>query len=470
MLNMMTETTECRDRKDTMRLGKIITNIFNNEIKILTNIQSKQNSVEDRIKRDLSDKVVSRMRRIDKIDHEIIQERERNKLRFAAVDEARKKQDEKFDYILKYLERQTQDNAQKNTLLQNRLDKIKSLIVDSVSLDNKQNEKFDHLLGYIERISYLLVNRGGDVLKDIPQLTSMAEYLTYDQSDNISTIDTMRIVDTISEYKKKFDKVDYRIKNIPNLVRTMHDYQHLIDKNEPFNIWGFKVYYADPKAAWVQIHELIIREEYYFSDDREAPHTIIDCGCNIGLSILYFKAMYPNSRIIAFEPNQKCYEIAVKNISENNLKDVQIINSALGASNETTTFFVPENDNMAGSLFPKDGVKVGFLEQEVKVEKLSAHINKELDLLKLDIEGAEYEVMNEIRDCLKYVKSIIIEAHVRDAKDNMSLTGLLNVLNQNSYRFQIGKSAWHEYHSSERPLTYARDGYSLGIYALLSDD
>ncbi|PVB60200.1 hypothetical protein, partial [Labrenzia sp. 011] len=62
-----------------MIIRKIINNYFGAYNNKLDDIIKKQIELEDRIKRDLSDKVVSRLRRIDKIDKEVVSERDRNK-------------------------------------------------------------------------------------------------------------------------------------------------------------------------------------------------------------------------------------------------------------------------------------------------------------------------------------------------------------------------------------------------------
>ena len=58
--------------------------------------------------------------------------------------------------------------------------------------------------------------------------------------------------------------------------------------------------------------EIIEKEIYKFSTDNPAPY-IIDGGANIGLSVLYFKRSYPNSRILAFEPDPDIFTVLEKN-------------------------------------------------------------------------------------------------------------------------------------------------------------
>jgi hypothetical protein len=74
-------------------------------------------------------------------------------------------------------------------------------------------------------------------------------------------------------------------------------------KNKTANIVGFDVRFLDYEALSYLYNEIFIDNSYYFAAENETPY-IIDCGSNIGMSILYFKTLYPNSRILAFEPGE----------------------------------------------------------------------------------------------------------------------------------------------------------------------
>ena len=58
----------------------------------------------------------------------------------------------------------------------------------------------------------------------------------------------------------------------------------------------------DGPNAYVGLKDIFVRRIYHFESHRSDP-LIIDCGSNIGLSILYFVSTYPSSRVIAFEPD-----------------------------------------------------------------------------------------------------------------------------------------------------------------------
>src|SRR5436190_6322828 len=68
------------------------------------------------------------------------------------------------------------------------------------------------------------------------------------------------------------------------------------------NFFGYKVKGYDYSALSFLFNEVFISNDYYFKSSPRQP-VIIDCGANIGMSVLYFKKLYPQSKIIAFEAN-----------------------------------------------------------------------------------------------------------------------------------------------------------------------
>lgn len=63
---------------------------------------------------------------------------------------------------------------------------------------------------------------------------------------------------------------------------------------------GFKFEIADNLSFLFQYKEIFVDEYYKFKSDNESP-VIYDCGSNVGTSCAYFKMIYPNSKIKAFE-------------------------------------------------------------------------------------------------------------------------------------------------------------------------
>ncbi len=166
----------------------------------------------------------------------------------------------------------------------------------------------------------------------------------------------------------------------------------------------------------------IFNQEIYKLDLKIDSPVIFDLGSHIGLSILYFKMNYPNAKIVGFEPNPNIFPLLEENICCNNLQDVDLHNIALGNTDEIRDFHI---DNQYDA-FSTSGFKPNAwngtqstISISVKTEKLSRYINNHIDLLKMDIEGAEKEVLMELEkeDKLKYIKNIVIECHNSNVSD-----------------------------------------------------
>jgi FkbM family methyltransferase len=67
---------------------------------------------------------------------------------------------------------------------------------------------------------------------------------------------------------------------------------------------------------------------------------ILDCGANIGMATLFFKWLYPNARIDAFEPDPKTFQLLENNVKQNHLTNVATHNCALWDIDGKIDFFV----------------------------------------------------------------------------------------------------------------------------------
>lgn len=169
--------------------------------------------------------------------------------------------------------------------------------------------------------------------------------------------------------------------------------------------------------------ELFGMNVYYFESAEEAP-TVIDAGSNIGDSLLYFKQLYPSATVLCFEPHPAALELLRQNLEANAFKDVKVFPFALGSS-----------DREARHSFVEDGSYLGNTERpelraamDAQGQARSAHASftvqtrrlsqvpevqrcGRIDLLKLDIEGAEADVVKDMEPFLGNVENVIIETH-----------------------------------------------------------
>ena len=162
------------------------------------------------------------------------------------------------------------------------------------------------------------------------------------------------------------------------------------------------------------VNEVFMYEDYNPSWLRIKPDfTIVDVGGHIGVFTCYSAKKAYKGKVFVFEPLKENFEILKKNISQNNFHNVKIYNSALSNKNGKDILFVSDSDNKGSNSFyikkgnsEKLSVNKISLKDFIKNEKL-----KEIDLLKLDCEGGEYDILFKAGKNIKKIKAITMEYH-----------------------------------------------------------
>jgi FkbM family methyltransferase len=204
------------------------------------------------------------------------------------------------------------------------------------------------------------------------------------------------------------------------------------DKLRVYSYKGQQLYYLKPSELLHGLNEIFVDEVYKLHlNDRPI---IIDCGANIGMSVIYLKERFPNAKVIAFEPDNANFELLNKNVSSFGLQDVSIRKEAVWIENTELSF---ESDGTMGS-------KISTAESNsltrVKAVRLKDLIAYTVDFLKLDIEGAEYEVLKDIAPVLHYVSNMFLEYHGKFS-DNSKLVEILQIIETAGFTFYIKEAA-----------------------------
>lgn len=200
-----------------------------------------------------------------------------------------------------------------------------------------------------------------------------------------------------------------------------------------YSIWG--VNYQD---LYYNIGEVFVRGDYYFRSTRINP-VIFDCGSNIGISVLYFKLLYPKSKIYVFEPDKQIIVKLKKNIISNRLLDVAIYNCALGNKEGTSLLYKSKRlSSLTGTLIKKN---VFARAKKVKIKTLSSFLKKEkkIDFVKIDIEGEEYGVLQDLEreGVMARIPEMVIEYHHNLGYEGMTLGSLLLIIEKGGFNYQI---------------------------------
>ena len=224
---------------------------------------------------------------------------------------------------------------------------------------------------------------------------------------------------------------------------------------------GPYVFYFPSISYFDGLFSEIFFKETYIIPYTDAPIRVIDCGANIGMSLLYIKIRAPHAQVMCFEPNPAARLVLEKNISENNWgEDVQIFPYALGKEKGITEFFV--EDKVATS---SGGSIVNHLEKRgrslnsysVEVDTLSHYIESKVDFLKIDIEGPEFGVLEELvaQQKLRSVAEIQLEYHYIPGFFTRPLSEMLSLLEKNGFHTFVEPTAPpHHVVGHETPHAY----------------
>jgi FkbM family methyltransferase len=165
---------------------------------------------------------------------------------------------------------------------------------------------------------------------------------------------------------------------------------------------------------------------------------VVDCGSNIGLSILFFKALYPRARVIGFEPDPCTFAVLSENVNANKLCDVELHNIALAGDDRQIEFYISPEE--AGSLMMsvhrerQPGAAI-----TVAGRRLSSFVPERVDLLKMDIEGSEDVVMRELETwgMLSRIDQIHLEYHHHITPECNSMSEIFALLERNGFGYQV---------------------------------
>jgi FkbM family methyltransferase len=171
---------------------------------------------------------------------------------------------------------------------------------------------------------------------------------------------------------------------------------------------GYQVHYDDLLSLYMEYKHIFAWGIYDFRPVGPRP-LVLDCGSHLGLSVLRFKRLVPDCRIIAFEPDPNARALLARNIGDNKLADVQVIPAALAAERGTRDFVADGADG--GALTRGGSPGAGSCSQAVPAVVLSDYLAEPVELLKMNIEGAEVEVLREAAPRLHNVRQLVVEYH-----------------------------------------------------------
>jgi FkbM family methyltransferase len=150
---------------------------------------------------------------------------------------------------------------------------------------------------------------------------------------------------------------------------------------------------ADPMevaALWT----VFVGGEYGDFLPAQPPQLVVDAGANVGSATLWFRERFPEARVIAIEPNPDAFARLKSNVGDD--PNIHVVNAALSDSDGRASFALESATSLQGRLQDHDGPGGGMVDVDAltlgTVRARFAH-GAEIDLLKLNIEGAEWPIL-----------------------------------------------------------------------------
>ncbi|MCO6436338.1 MAG: FkbM family methyltransferase [Phycisphaerae bacterium] len=210
---------------------------------------------------------------------------------------------------------------------------------------------------------------------------------------------------------------------------------HLAQAGDLENCGPFRVRINDGPNFYMLHKDVFVRRVYHFATDRPAPR-ILDCGSNIGMTVLYFKMVYPQARITAFEPDPEVLPYLHENLEANRITDVEVVRAALSSSPGAADFLADARYASALSPYAVDASAPGHRSTTVNCVSLRDYLGEPVDFLKMNIEGAETDVLEDCGPALRNVRALAVEYHHLPGLPR-TLHRLLALLDQQGFDYLV---------------------------------
>lgn len=209
--------------------------------------------------------------------------------------------------------------------------------------------------------------------------------------------------------------------------------------HQPKNTYGYTNILKKPfkfhhGPSFAVTYKEIFQDKIYQFNPSGKSRTIIDCGANMGLSVIYFSLTYPDHQIIAFEPDAEFFSVLEENVKSFGLKNVILHNKAVWDKEDTLTFY--KDEGMGGRV---ENSYSGQQPTHIQTVRLKDFLSADVDFLKIDIEGAEDTVLNDCADRLSLANSIFFEYH-NDINKPQSLHQLLSLVKEQGFHYYVKDS------------------------------
>lgn len=203
-------------------------------------------------------------------------------------------------------------------------------------------------------------------------------------------------------------------------------------QEERFGDWhvrfrGLEIYSNDLLALHRDLNRIFVDGIYAFPLMNQAP-VIIDGGAHIGLYSLYAKKQHPDAKVIAFEPDENCLPLLMKNLMVNGCKDVQVVPAAIATQEGKHPFC--SQPGGAGALGQAAQASM------VRLARLAPYLENGVDVLKLHVADAAWDILKDCKALLEKVRNVAVASH-QISKGRQVLHNVLALLDAAGMQYDV---------------------------------
>lgn len=207
----------------------------------------------------------------------------------------------------------------------------------------------------------------------------------------------LRIYKEDIKVKGIYYSIVHRLYKIPSVKTLLTPIVNFL-KPDFITIDGLKLY-IDKFDTTVseKLVETKIWEPYetkLFKQNLRIGNTVLDIGAHIGYyTLLASKKVGKEGKVYAFEPDPKNFQILKKNIVANDCQNVILVNKAVTKSSATVRLYINEQNTGDHRIYDSKDGRLYISVDSISLDEFFKNIKTKVNLIKMDIQGAEFGVI-----------------------------------------------------------------------------
>ncbi len=176
-----------------------------------------------------------------------------------------------------------------------------------------------------------------------------------------------------------------------------------------------------------------------FITEIKNSNSFLDIGAGIGMFSLFAKRINPKIKVWSIEPHPVIFKVLKKNLNHNKLYGVNTLNKAIMSQTGTIEFYIPTGNDFSYATYNKNILEeknIPFTSVNIESSDLKVETKLDFDVIKIDVEGAELEVLKGVQEKVTNCKFLFIEIMEENKNDVFMLLKKLSfdvIIDSNEY-------------------------------------